>query len=521
MMCALPTAASVARASGAAVLLGTLLLLVAACGGVESPDSNGGSLADRVGETAAAQPERDSAADGAQQQVSSDRDEPLPAASVVPSPRPLPQRRFEVPPAPKVVLAEDTPPLHRAAFDGDLEAVRELLEQGELPDDVFHDGGEAYRTPLAAAATNDHVQVVKLLVEWGASVGYQAISAAAIYNDDPAMVELLLELIDDDFDTDHLIYAMGSVAAYGSPAMVEVVLDAMLEAGLHVDSVTRRGNETALHHAAQSNPDPEVTQLLLARGADIGAYASWGDYSQGFTPLHFAAYTNPEPAVAETILQWAEDAEAMHRVVGARNAANDSTPLHWAARHQTDGFGAARVWELSREEDDATGAIIVGLLLDYGGDIEVEDQYKGTPLLTAVRHHSHITAAALLDRGADISIRSRGQYGRVDFSLLHWAAEGRPSDPTEEAYAAKVATIKLLLDRGLNINDRDGRGKTPLLIALESRDRASVKFLLEAGANPQFKDREDITPCSMASDMSTWGGEDGPALSKLFEGRCQ
>lgn len=541
MMCALPTAGSLARASGAAALLGTLLLLVAACGGVESPASNGGSLADRVGETAAAQPERDSAADGAQQQVSSDRDEPLPAASVVPTPRPLPQRRFEVPPAPKVVLAEDTPPLHRAAFDGDLEAVRELLEQGEYVDGEHEIiANTSFRTPLHLAVMNNHVAVVELLLEWDATIAYHHFSASAVYNDDPAMIALLLERWGEDTDVDRLLYALRTAAATSdNPAVVE----ALLESGVDINGRTQRGTNTALHEAAQHNPNPAITQLLLKRGANINAYATYGAYPQGWTALHLAVGWNPEPAVTEVLLHWAEDAHLLYGLVDALNTCCNSTPLHYAGRNP----------------NGVSGADIAGLLLDYGADIEAERQEKATPLIEATEHHSHEVIEVLLDRGADISVTSN-MPGGLDLSLLHVAVAYGPDMVEEGDYWAdewrehwqrkrltlaeaeavnrknldrRIATLRLLLDRGLDVDTRDGSGRTPLLLAMWAGSLASdypyyaglLEFLLEQGANPRFKDKEGATPCSKAAaSMAHWtesGREGRWPLSKPFEERCE
>ena len=493
------------------------LFLLAACGGGESSDSNGGSLA---------QPERDSGTDDADERASSDRDDPLPFASVAPitpTPRPLPTRRFEVPPPTPVVLADETPPLHRAAFNGDLDTVKELLEEGEYADTVYDRGDWAYRTPLHAAVANDHVEIVDLLLEWDATVHYSHLSVAAVHNGDPSMVERLMEQWDEGADHEDLLYALGEAAEHSpNPEAVEAILDAMLllapDSGLYVDSVTRRGNKTALHRAAQGNPNPAVTQLLLERGADIQGYAEYGDYPRGWTPLHLAAQYNPEPAVAETLLQWAEDAQMLHRIVDAPRGCCEATPLFDAAWHRADPS-----WGLSRAEDDATGAAIAALLLDHGADVEAAARDGETPLYEAVRRHSHLTAAVLLDRGADINIKLGGPGGLSGLSLLHWTV-GRLENPNdEEAVAAQLATIQLLLDRGLNIDDRESRGKTALLIALESYDLLTAEFLLEQGANPTFKDEDGTTPCSVAARFGRVRTEDGAALAlaELFEGYCQ
>ena len=59
--------------------------------------------------------------------------------------------------------------LHDAAFNGDVERVRKLLEKGENPNAQSRDGW----TPLHNAASGDHVDVVALLLERGADPNIQ------------------------------------------------------------------------------------------------------------------------------------------------------------------------------------------------------------------------------------------------------------------------------------------------------------------------------------------------------------
>jgi ankyrin repeat protein len=62
------------------------------------------------------------------------------------------------------------------------------------------------------------------------------------------------------------------------------------------------------------------------------------------------------------------------------------------------------------------------------------------------------------------------------------------------AWRAWPATVKLLLERGANVNVIDGKGRTPLMLAVKAcvdsywtnrRTPESVKALLEAGASSE------------------------------------
>ena len=306
------------------------------------------------------------------------------------------------------------------------------------------------------------------------------------------------------------------------------MVEALLESGVDINGRTQRGAKTALHEAAENNPNPAITQLLLKRGANINAYTTYGAYPQGWTALHLAVGWNPEPAVTEVLLHWAEDAHLLYGLVDALNTCCNSTPLHYAG-HNPNGV---------------SGADIAGLLLDYGADIEAETQEKTTPLIEATEHHSHEVIEVLLDRGADISVTINRPGGLTDLSLLHvavaytpdmveegdyWQGERLTSAQTEAVNRGnldrKIATIRLLLDRGLDVDTRDGKGRTPLftassgvyLLAERPYYAELLAFLLERGANPSFKDRDGESPCSMAAQRAEHGDD---ALAMVFEGRC-
>jgi ankyrin repeat protein len=67
------------------------------------------------------------------------------------------------------------------------------------------------------------------------------------------------------------------------------------------------------------------------------------------------------------------------------------------------------------------------------------------------------------------------------------------------SYKGCIEIVKLLLKYGADINQRDGRdGRTPLTTALEDGKDKIAKFLLEAGADPNKADNDDITAMYIA-----------------------
>jgi uncharacterized protein len=62
-----------------------------------------------------------------------------------------------------------------------------------------------------------------------------------------------------------------------------------------------------------------------------------------------------------------------------------------------------------------------------------------------------------------------------------------------------IEVMKLLLDRGANIDDRDNRGRTALMIAAELNHAAVVDLLLTRGADKSLRDNQGKS----AADLTT------------------
>ena len=89
--------------------------------------------------------------------------------------------------------------------------------------------------------------------------------------------------------------------------------------------------------------------------------------------------------------------------------------------------------------------------------------------------------ADLLDRGVDVNKR----YGN-DLTALMWAA-----GYTEEAGTNDMdEIIKLLIDRGAHLDDRDNRGRTALMIAAAVGHTAAAELLISRGADTAARDKQ-------------------------------
>jgi ankyrin repeat protein len=135
--------------------------------------------------------------------------------------------------------------------------------------------------------------------------------------------------------------------------------------------------------------------------------------------------------------------------------------------------------------------------LDEGHTVD-ESAGSSTALIWAARSGSVEAMEVLLDAGADVNLP--GTTGD------DWDAT-----PLQHAILARQpAAVRLLLDRGADLN-RGARGSlTPLFLAAGDTDPAILKLLLAHGADPSVEDENGATPLSRAVSAGTFSGPDRP-----------
>ena len=237
----------------------------------------------------------------------------------------------------------------------------------------------------------------------------------------------------------------------------------------------------ALHWAVRVD-DVSTAKLLLGAGAQATLANRYG-----VTPLSIAA-ANGSAAMIGLLLDAGADANAP-------DPAGD-TPLM-----NTSRVGSA----------DA-----VTLLLDRGASLNATDAtYQQTALMVAVRENHPEIVKLLIARGASVNARTR--VGRAPQWILPNSVPGFghgigivrgglpprgsrapiPGGMTPLLYAARdgrMDIVRMLLDAGAEVNQRDANEIPPLILAITNNHPDVARFLIDRGADIKAVDWYGRTP---------------------------
>lgn len=122
-------------------------------------------------------------------------------------------------------------------------------------------------------------------------------------------------------------------------------------------------------------------------------------------------------------------------------------------------------------------------------DANIRDEDGYTPLMHAVLAEDADPAivALLIDRGADVNAAEPDQ----GFTALHFAARDQ-----------NAAIVRRLLEAGAEVDPVDVFGDTPLWrsVMSSSASPATMKLLLEHGADPNMRNRHGVSPRDLARE---------------------
>lgn len=322
------------------------------------------------------------------------------------------------------------PMMHKVCFEGYVNTVHELLNEGEDVNQRIEDGPKLLRflhggfvtytafflhsTPLMMAAHQGHVPILKLLIRKGAKVDQRDNMGCSAFS---------LAVSSQRMDACRLL----------------------LKYGADINSVDHKYNFTPIILACRKN-DTELAKWLIKKGANVRLTDVYGR-----TPLHYAA--------------WNYNQELVRLLLSLRLDVNGRDFYGWSPIHYAVG-------EL---ELDPTPHQESGLYLQTGGLMGVK---TNTSRGLGKGGEEWMAIVALTDNGADPN--HIDPTGRTP---LHILAERLPSAVLCEGQV-KVSERKkneliliammLLIDKGGNIHQRNAKGMSVMEVC-----RARENFMAD------------------------------------------
>jgi ankyrin repeat protein len=346
--------------------------------------------------------------------------------------------------------------LDPARSDGFVRAARALLDGGASANtgfwDITHEPEPEWESAIyGAAGVAHHPELTRLLLEHGANPNDEETPYHAPETYDNRALRILVEsgTLTDDSLTMILLRKTDWHDYEGIKWLVERGVD---------PERTSRFGKTALHNAVLSDNGLPIIEVLLDYGANPTRVAERPDRIR-------TAEAN-QTAISMAVRRGRADVLDLFERRGFPIALQGVERLIGAcARHD-----AVNVRSIAAAEPR-----LVDDLLNEGSTLLA--QFAATGNTEGVRH--------LLDLGVDV--RSRHAQGNSylgvaeNSTALHVAA-----------WLAWHATVQLLVARGAAVDEPDGKGRTPLALAVRAcvdsywtrrRSPESVSALLEAGAS--------------------------------------
>jgi ankyrin repeat protein len=274
-------------------------------------------------------------------------------------------------------------------------------------------------------------------------------------------------------------------------------LDVLLKNGANVNIVASETHLTPLNTALEGRCSPEVIQKLLSRGAD----ASFGP-----KPAIASAIESSDQASLEMLLKAGSDPNLMYMSNEANRHEEEpqlETPLQTAACGQSrrgyDPWG------------DLKRSAIIKLLIQYGANVGQQLKDGTTTVLHEVAGVNGFVKPMLVD---GVNLEQRDANGRTP---LIRACEA----PVifERAVESEYAALELI-EAGADVNAIDETGSRPLHYALRSGELPkTIKKLLDKGANPNITDGTGMPPLYYSFD--SWCPQDTVDLLDAGADRCK
>ena len=323
-------------------------------------------------------------------------------------------------------------PIHRAAYQGDLETVSYELSRGVDIDILLKDSNYLNCTPLILAVLNNQETVIEHLLESGADVtivsGHGNALTVAVNIRNVTLVQRLIEVgVPVNIQTGNIWEPLIAAIRLGNAQLVDMLLDAGADL-----TILNNSGASPLDYALTSRSigveqRAEIVGRLLEAGADPNAIVK----SRMRSPLALALISGNTQTAHKLIMSGASinDYEAMADAASlpdtraldilVENGADlsakspqDGLSLLWQVYrypqfHRYSRLPAHEVWQM---------------LVEHGADVNSISKISGESILIdAVKNDREAFAKFLLEHGTDPTIVDNAGKRAVDYidSSIH------------------------------------------------------------------------------------------------------
>jgi ankyrin repeat protein len=295
-------------------------------------------------------------------------------------------------------------------------------------------------------------------------------------------------------------------AMNGNAAMI----DRLLKAGADPNATLTPMGDTALMMAARTGKTDAI-RVLVESGASVNIAEKWG----GTTPLMWAVSEGHADAVRRLLEAGAEVNARSHYVAAANGRGFEGrTPLTNSTDAKPAEFASGWLTPLmfaAREGDVEVARILVAA----GADVNAVGGDGKTALALAIFNGNYDVASFLVDSKADVNRADAQRFTPLFYAVDRRNMETAPNFPWMVT-ADPMPLIRKLLEAGANPNAlvnntprarmREGSPRivfaTALMRAAFAADLELVKLLLEHGADPSIKSRDNETMLSAAAGLA-------------------
>lgn len=249
-----------------------------------------------------------------------------------------------------------------------------------------------------------------------------------------------------------------------------------------------KDEKSPLLNAIYSN-NIELVNLLLEKGADMNALS--GYYKE--TPLHAAADEGYYEIVKLLVEKGANvntvsdsSKETALAVAACENSYETVKYLleHGAKPNIKNKYGSTALNELTYEDIE-----IFKILVEHGADVNSKDDNGFTPLMVAAACSRLDVVQLYLDYKPDFSVRSK-DGNNIFHAMMYWTLPHivygiSDNGSWVEGSGLDNELVQLLVEKGVDINGKNGEGLTAIQIACVNRFDLleDVEILINNGAD--------------------------------------